>query len=103
MMDYDFKQEYKELDYRFVKEIESETNAKAWHVRIDKIDYRVVTAPFRRACDILTAYTATRYGNPKGANPLFMEDGDDLNEGVRLLLIKLGKLTENDKGSPVDT
>jgi hypothetical protein len=89
--DFNYEQDYKDLNYRFIKHISSDTKAKAIHVKVNNINYHVVTAP-NSIKPTLSGYTATRTGKVENyQNRLFMEYGTDFNVGVKLLLNALNK------------
>jgi len=70
----------------YAKEIKSTTKAKAVHVKINKVNYQVVTAPIPRLYDQMAAHTAIGSGRIKDyANPIFKYRGTDLVEGVKKL------------------
>lgn len=97
MEDYNFEnfnclENNKELGYEFKKQISSTTQAKAFHVKIDSINYQVVCAPFPRLYTIVSAYAATRTGKIEDhTKPIVQFKSNIIEEGV-IELLKVKKL-----------
>lgn len=84
---FDCKVDNKELGYEFKKEISSNTQARAYHVKIDNINYQIVTAPFPRLYTITSGYLATRTGKIiDHEKQIFSYKSDDIDSGVIELL-----------------
>lgn len=81
-----------ELGYEFKKEIASNTQAKAYHLKIDGINYQVVCAPYPRLYTIVAGYSATRTGKIENhEKPIFQFRSNKIEEGV-IELLKIKKL-----------
>lgn len=91
---FDCLESNKELGYEFKKEIASTTQAKAYHVKIDSVNYQVVCAPYPRLYTIVAGYTSTRTGKIEDLkNPVFQFRSNIIQEGV----IELIKILKFDK------
>ena len=81
--------ELSQSGYRFVKEIPSDTRAKAIHIKIGTTNYQIVTAPSPAAYKTY-AYEATRTGKVISySNALVIIDGSDYELCIQKLLEKL--------------
>lgn len=84
--DFNFEESSKELKYTFVKHIASETKAQAIHVKVDGINYQIVTTPTNLG-DKIYGYESTRTGKVIDyTKSLFVLPGKDYKEGVIKLL-----------------
>ena len=76
-----------ETNYKLIKEIPSNTQVKAWHIKVENENYQVVSAPYPRLFTVTSVYSATKNGKIKdAAKPLFTIKGDKLEDAANELI-----------------
>lgn len=75
------------LKWRFMKKIKSDTQVRAWHIKVGDDHYRLIQNQPSRMGELLSAYKASRGGSVTDfRNPIFTKQGDDWLKGLEYLL-----------------
>jgi len=87
-----------EEGYEFKKIVSSDTQVKAWHIKINKVNYQIVSGPLPRLYREVSGYEATRTGKILDfTKHLFRFKGNSLEEGCQELIKKLnGEIVRNE-------
>ncbi len=75
------------LKWRFMKKLKSDTQVRAWHIKVEDEHYRLIQNRVPRMGEMLTAFKASKGGSVSDySHPLFSKLGDDWLHGVEYLL-----------------
>jgi hypothetical protein len=75
------------LRWRFMKKLKSDTQVRAWHIKVGEDHYRLIQNRPPRMGEILSAYKATKGGTITDfRNPVFSKLGVDWLNGLEYLL-----------------
>jgi outer membrane receptor for ferrienterochelin and colicin len=75
------------LNWRFMKKLKSNTQVRAWHIKVGDKHYRLIQN--RQSClgEMLTGYNASKGGSVTDyKNPVFVKSGENWLHGVEYLL-----------------
>lgn len=74
------------LEWKFMKKLKSETQVRAWHVKVADVDYNITQVIKPRLGETLSGYKATKSGRILEWKPLFEKPGINHLIGIEYLL-----------------
>lgn len=75
-----------QLKWKFMKKLKSETQARAWHIKVEGVDYNITQVVKPCFGETITAYKASKSGRIIDWKPLFEKPGIDYLIGIEYLL-----------------
>ena len=74
------------LEWKYMKKLKSETQVRAWHIKVAGVDYNITQVIKPREGEMIAGYKATKSGRILDWKPLFEKPGVNHLVGIEYLL-----------------